>query len=505
MLSWLTRDEAIWRLDSRLYRAVQALKAFLTGVLAVDLVLDLAGQQHGLDFAYSMVSVVALTGVAICWYRGKGARVRTILILAYALLAPHLVSGDVLVRNTPLVTLLPAMIALVLNGPALVILAPVITVASATFYLGHFPLADHPVLTWFLSAFVFSLVLANRLVTDWAIRSMNRRSEALTRTQGLLSGVTDNIQAGVLVYTPDKRCIYWNRFMGDLTSFPYKPGMETDALQVMRTISSAESAQQLSDNIDRAVAGETFTVPDEMMRFSTSARVAWLARKFAPYLVGGEVVGVVETVEDVTDLRKLRDEVMARNREVVNAYDRTLEGWVAALDLRDNETRGHSDRVVLYTVRLARAAGFTEDEIVHVRRGALLHDIGKLAIPDAILKKQGSLTPDEWTVMRSHPMRALDFLRGIEFLRPALAIPLHHHERWNGSGYPYGLTGEQIPHAARLFAVVDVFDALRSDRPYREAWDVDRTLAYLREQSGAYFCPMAVDLFVETKPWEGVA
>jgi PAS domain S-box-containing protein len=182
--------------------------------------------------------------------------------------------------------------------------------------------------------------------------------------------------------------------------------------------------------------------------------------------------------------------------DLVVAYDSTIEGWSRALDLRDRETEGHSQRVTEMTLVLARALGLSDEFLVHVRRGALLHDIGKMGIPDAILLKPGPLTEEEWAIMRQHPTLAYQLLLPIIYLRPALDIPYRHHEKWDGSGYPHGLRGAQIPLAARAFAVVDVWDALTSDRPYRPAWSRDRVLAYIREQSGYHFDPAVVDAFL---------
>lgn len=178
------------------------------------------------------------------------------------------------------------------------------------------------------------------------------------------------------------------------------------------------------------------------------------------------------------------------------AYDTTLEGWSRALDLRDNETEGHTQRVTDLTVCLARTMGMTQSELVHVRRGTLLHDIGKIAIPDSIMFKPGALTRDEAAIMRRHPDYAYELLFPIEYLRPALDIPYCHHEKWDGTGYPRGLPGEQIPLPARIFAVVDVWDALRSDRPYRAAWTEERARDYLRMQAGRHFDPQVVEIFL---------
>jgi len=189
--------------------------------------------------------------------------------------------------------------------------------------------------------------------------------------------------------------------------------------------------------------------------------------------------------------------------ELSEAYDATLEGWVRALDLRDSETEGHTQRVVERTVALARRAGVPEEELVHVRRGALLHDIGKVGIPDRILQKPGPLTEEERAVMRLHPAYAHDMLSGIAFLGPALAIPWAHHERWDGTGYPRGLRAGEIPLAARAFAVVDIWDALVSDRPYRKAVPEREVRAYLRSIAGTHLDPRLVDLFLEPEPGGG--
>ncbi len=178
------------------------------------------------------------------------------------------------------------------------------------------------------------------------------------------------------------------------------------------------------------------------------------------------------------------------------AYDATIEGWSRALDLRDRETEGHTLRVTEMTERLARAMGTSEVELVHLRRGALLHDIGKMAIPDSILLKPGPLTDDEWAIMRQHPVYAYNLLSPIAYLRPALDIPYCHHEKWDGTGYPRGLKRDEIPLAARIFAVGDVWDALLSHRPYRYAWPEEQVLEHIHSLSGTHFDPQMVELFL---------
>ncbi|KAA3643192.1 MAG: PAS domain S-box protein [Chloroflexi bacterium] len=197
------------------------------------------------------------------------------------------------------------------------------------------------------------------------------------------------------------------------------------------------------------------------------------------------------------DNTQLFDSLQQSNTSLLQAYNATLEGWAKALELRDNETEGHSQRVTEMVVRLSRHLGLSEDAIVEVRRGALLHDIGKMGIPDSILHKPGPLDDGEWEIMRRHPVHAFELLSRIPYLSAALDIPYCHHEKWNGGGYPRGLEGEQIPLAARIFAVIDVYDALRSDRPYRKAWSEEKTLAYIAEESGQHFDPVVVDAFLQ--------
>ena len=204
--------------------------------------------------------------------------------------------------------------------------------------------------------------------------------------------------------------------------------------------------------------------------------------------LAGQAAMAVESIKAFEDLQR-------SNFELALAYSNTIEGWSHALDLRDKETKDHTFRVTEVTLRLARLAGMNKSELMHVKHGALLHDIGKMGIPDAILLKEDYLSTNEWDIMRKHPIYAYEMLSPIEYLRPALEIPYCHHEKWDGTGYPRGLAGEQIPLAARLFAVVDVWDALRSDRPYRKGWEEGKVREYIQSQAGSHFDPDAVDLF----------
>lgn len=273
-----------------------------------------------------------------------------------------------------------------------------------------------------------------------------------------------------------------------------------------------------------ALSGQTVSAPDLAAAARDCPRAkALLAERFisyfaVPLLARGQLKGVLEAfcraprepdrewyefMEAVArqaavaiDNAAMLDDLRRSGAELALAYDATIEALARALDLRDRETEGHSRRVTEMAVELARALGVGEAELVHIRRGALLHDIGKLGVPDSILHKPGPLTAEEWEVMRRHPVYAYEMLSSIEHLRPALDIPYCHHEKFDGTGYPRGLKGEEIPLAARIFAVVDVFDALCAERPYRPAWPREKALEYIRAEAGRHFDPRVVEAFL---------
>jgi PAS domain S-box-containing protein len=210
----------------------------------------------------------------------------------------------------------------------------------------------------------------------------------------------------------------------------------------------------------------------------------------------GAVLEIQAASRDITERKYAEKALQNAHNNLQEAYERTIEGWVRALDLRDRETEGHTQRVSELTLRVARTLGFSDDELIQIRRGALLHDMGKMAIPDEILQKPGPLNDSEWKEMRRHPIYAYEMLSPISYLHGALEIPFCHHERWDGTGYPRGLKGEEIPLPARLFAIVDVWDALCSDRPYRKSMPRHEVITYIRENSGKLFDPRLVDVFL---------
>ena len=233
--------------------------------------------------------------------------------------------------------------------------------------------------------------------------------------------------------------------------------------------------------------GQVTGVLEVFQRAPRSADSEWLS--FLEMLAGQAALAI--------DNARLFDELQRSNANLALAYDATIEGWSRALDLRDQMTEGHTQRVAQLTEQLARASDLSEAEILHVHCGALLHDIGQIGVPDHILRKVTALTEQEWVIMRRHPEFGLDLLRPIPYLHAALDIPYCHHEKWDGSGYPRGLKGEAIPIAARIFALADVWDALRSARPYRAAWTDEQARAYLREQAGRHFDPNLVERFLK--------
>jgi PAS domain S-box-containing protein len=263
----------------------------------------------------------------------------------------------------------------------------------------------------------------------------------------------------------------------------------------------------LDENTSDGILSKTFDQEGFVVGYST------------PMTIKGQVKGVVEvfnrtplepdtgwmefyeTLAGQAAIATENDEMFQRLEralaDLTAAYDSTLEGWVKALDLRDKETIGHTQRVAMMVVRFALELGVSGDDLVNIRRGALLHDIGKMGIPDEILNKAGPLTEDERLIIQRHPQYAYELLQPIHYLRSALDIPYAHHERWDGQGYPRGLKGEEIPLSARIFSVVDVWDALGSTRSYREKWDNDKTVAYLEEQSGKKFDPSIVKVFID--------
>jgi putative nucleotidyltransferase with HDIG domain/PAS domain S-box-containing protein len=297
-------------------------------------------------------------------------------------------------------------------------------------------------------------------------------------------------------------------------------GLQTNALQY----TNLRIGEGLAGKA--ALNKQIFEAPDLQQHIENSfirsplfPREGFLSYYCVPLIAKGEVKGVMESFHRTPfkadtewleffetlggqaaiaiDNAMMFENLQQSNLDLTLAYDSTLEGWSKALDLRDKDTEGHTRRVTELTDRLARDLGIGEAERVHIRRGAMLHDIGKMGIPDAILLKEGPLSEEEWKIMKQHPDLAMSMLSSISFLRHALDIPYCHHEKWDSSGYPRGLKGREIPIAARIFAVVDVYDALTSDRPYRRSWSGEDALDHIRSGAGSHFDPDAASAFIQ--------
>ncbi|MEZ4570808.1 MAG: HD domain-containing phosphohydrolase [Thermomicrobiales bacterium] len=328
----------------------------------------------------------------------------------------------------------------------------------------------------------------------------------------VLDQVVDKLDidaADVLLYDQRNQILEFSRGIG----FP------TDGIQQSRLPVGNDSVIRGMLSRQPKIVPNIEEIDDGVLRSAVINEDGFIGYAAVPLIAKSEIKGVLELftkspLEPSADWRVFADALGAQtaiaidnaqmveslqqaNDELEEVYDRTLEGWAAALELCDDETEGHSRRVVGLTLLLAEHMGVGEDALVHIRRGALLHDIGKIGVPDTILLKPGPLDDDEWEAMRQHPTYAYDLLKSIPYLRPALDIPRYHHERWDGSGYPEGLSGQSIPLHARIFMVVDVYDALVSDRPYRQSWDREAALQYIRDQAGRIFDPDICDAFLE--------
>ncbi len=309
----------------------------------------------------------------------------------------------------------------------------------------------------------------------------------------------------ILLYNKEKSCLYFSASTSvESQVLKEIPVPLTDSLAGMIF---SQNIPLIVNNVEKDIHHNALVAAQ--IHFRTHSLLG------VPMRIQDRVTGVLEALnkkhgkfieEDVKILTAIASQaaVAIENAQLIQAlqesYESTLEGWAAALDLRDKETEGHSQRVTLLAVELAREIGMSPEDLTHLRQGALLHDIGKMGVSDHILHKHGPLNDQERAIMQRHPDIAYHMLYPIAYLRPALDIPHCHHEKWDGSGYPRGLKGEEIPLAARIFAIVDVWDALRSDRPYRKAWSLKKTITYMQEQSGISFDPEILKSFLNALP-----
>jgi len=368
--------------------------------------------------------------------------------------------------------------------------------------------------------------ITERKQAEEKVQRQLQRLEALHRIDmAITAGLEMNLSLGLLLeqllslLTVDAAAILLLEPHTRLLRPAVHRGFRTDAIQHTQLSLGSGHAGRAALERQMIHIHDLVNHPDEFARTASLATENFKTYFAIPLIAKGQVKGVLEifhrsslspdrewsnfietmanqaaiTIDNV----QLFEGLQKSNMELAIAYDATIAGWSHAMDLRDKETEGHTQRVTERTIQLARKMGIDPQELVHIRRGALLHDIGKLGVPDHILLKHGKLTEEEWEIMRQHPVYALNMLMPITYLRPALDIPYCHHEKWDGTGYPRGLKGEQIPLSARLFAIVDVWDALGSDRPYRKAWPKEEILEYIQEESGKHFDPQVVEAFMQ--------
>lgn len=370
---------------------------------------------------------------------------------------------------------------------------------------GWFEISVHPAPE---GIFVVSIDVTDRRQAEIAVRQQLARVQSLRAIDLAILGTTDvrrvfkivldeamarlQTDGGMIhLFKPESLLLDAVSFVGDCRCEMDRPpirlgdGVAGRAALERRTVSES-GANRITYATPLVAKGKLIGVLSLTCRASFTADQEWI--DFFE-TVSGQAAMAVDNGQMYADLQRSMLDLHL-------AYDTTIEGWSRALDLRDEETEGHTQRVTEMTMKIARMAGIGDAQLQQIRRGALLHDIGKMGIPDRILLKPDKLTDEEWVQMRKHPTYAYELLKPIEYLRDALDIPYCHHEKWDGSGYPRGLKGEEIPLAARLFAVVDVWDAIRSDRPYRKGWSEKKSLEFIRSVTGTHFDPKAVEIFL---------
>ncbi len=335
--------------------------------------------------------------------------------------------------------------------------------------------------------------LAERAIEQWAARAERvRMQRALLESEAQFRLLAENASDMILRLTIEGQMLYVSPACETILGYTSEELTGTNSFDLIH-----ETDRQLVRNLFKAKPLDaTYTITFRALKkdgiyvwLETSAR-AILDRKT------GHILEIQAASRDITERKKAEWALQDAHDHLRDAYEKTIEGWVRALDLRDRETEGHTQRVTELTLKVAATLGFSDEELSHIRRGALLHDMGKMAIPDEILQKPGPLNEVEWEKMRRHPIYAYEMLSPIAYLHRALEIPFYHHERWDGSGYPHGLQGEDIPLVARLFAIVDVWDALSADRPYRKKMPRAEVIAYINENSGKLFDPKLTNVFM---------
>ncbi len=338
--------------------------------------------------------------------------------------------------------------------------------------------------------------VANALEQKRLRDEKRRTDQALRESEARLSGIVASAMDAIITVDGDQRIVLFNAAAEQVFGWRAADmlGQPLERLIAPESWADGDERLPVAEGVDPLNRWVGVIVTVRGLRTSGDLFPAEAAISYAE-VKGQKLYTVV--LRDITERRRAEAELRRAHAELAQAYEATVEGWSRALELRDKETEGHTLRVTEGTLRLARAMALNGDDLIHIRRGALLHDIGKVGIPDGILLKPGPLTDQEWAIMRLHPGYAYEMLAPIAYLRAALPIPYCHHERWDGAGYPRGLKGEDIPRSARIFAIVDVWDALTSDRPYRRAWPDEKALSHIHSLAGSHFDPHVVEAFLK--------
>jgi PAS domain S-box-containing protein len=324
--------------------------------------------------------------------------------------------------------------------------------------------------------------------------------EELTETKETLEKSQRIGRIGSWRYKLETGKIAWTQVLFDMHGLDPKK-MQPTYKKLLSNI-NPDDIDNVRNHLDALLKGENIYELEYRVHHPSGENRNLIAMGEAYFDESGKVVEIIGTVRDRTEHKQAELQIHEAHMNLQQSYDSTLEGWARALELRDHDTEGHSQRVARLCLQLAEILEFPEEELIHLRRGAILHDIGKIGIPDTILLKPEKLTPEEWEIMRQHPQFAYDMLSPISYLQNALDIPYCHHEKWDGTGYPQGLKGEEIPLSARIFTIVDVLDALLSDRPYRDAWTLQEAKEYIIQQSGTHFDPAIVETLI--KNWNRI-
>lgn len=448
----------------------------------------------------TVAGIIAIVGLLVAWvgntvYHRIGVEIAIVIIAGVTAIVidPTTYSTNPLI--VPMVFVLPAIIATRFIRPRSGWVASLIQVAFILVVILLSRISFSMVLLGMIYLVADLAVLTAVLVlgaeAQWtALAIMRKEQAARFESDKRYEDIVERSPAAIMAYGMDGVIIDANQSACRLLGYEAPP--ELIGMHVLDTI-HPDSREYGIERLAHVLSADMPVLGDGhfLRRDGTLVENETIVIPSMHY--GQPIVRVI--IRDRTDERRAARAVTAAHEALRVAYDATLEGWVRALDLRDKETEGHTQRVTLLTIRFARALNVADELIEQWRRGALLHDIGKLGIPDRILLKSGALTTEEWAIMRLHPVYADQWLRPIDYLTDARTIPAYHHERWDGTGYPRGLISTAIPLAARVFTIIDTFDAITSNRPYAPARTAAEALAIIRSQSGRMFDPELVEQF----------